>query len=116
MSEVAENQEVQVHQDSKNLALLMWICTIFFGFIPGLVFYLVKNDDNFIKSHSKEALNWSITAIIAYVIAVILSIVVIGAFLFPVIGLCHLIFCIMGAIKASDAKEFKVPMTIRLIK
>ena len=110
MTELVENQ------DSKNLALLMWIGTIFFGFIPSLIFYLIKKDDKFITAHSKEALNWSITAIIAYVIATILSIIAIGVFLFPVIGLCHLIFCIMGAINASNAKEFRAPFILRLIK
>lgn len=116
MSEITQRTELVVNQDSKNLALLMWIGTIFFGFIPGLIFYLLKKDDEFILTHSKEALNWTITAIIAYIVALILSVIVIGVFLLPVIGLSHLIFCILGAIKSSNAKEFKVPVSIRLIK
>lgn len=116
MTDIVENQDAQVDQDSRNLALLMWIGTIFFGFIPGLVFYLVKKEDTFISSHSKEALNWSITAIIGYILALVLSVIVIGVLLIPVIGLCHFIFCIMGAVKASNGNEFKAPMTIRLIK
>ncbi|MEZ4484514.1 MAG: hypothetical protein R2864_07930 [Syntrophotaleaceae bacterium] len=35
-----ETMDVKVDQESKNMALLIWIGTIFFGFIPGLVFYL----------------------------------------------------------------------------
>ena len=35
----------EVTQDSKNTALLVWIGTIFFGFIPGLILFLVKKDD-----------------------------------------------------------------------
>ncbi|MGJ8678802.1 DUF4870 domain-containing protein [Paraglaciecola sp.] len=103
-------------QDSKNIAILNWVLTIFFGFIPGLVLYLVKTDDAYIKGHAIEALNWSITAIIGYAIATVLTIIVIGAFLFPVIGICHLIFCIMGALAASKGDDFKVPFAIRLIK
>lgn len=34
-----------VSQETKNIALLTWVGTIFFGFIPGLVLYLVKKDD-----------------------------------------------------------------------
>ena len=64
-----------INQDSKNLAVLIWVGTIFLGFIPGLLGYLFKNDDAFISAHSKEALNWSITAGIAYVIASILTVV-----------------------------------------
>ena len=51
----------------------------------------------------KEALNWSITAGCAYVLALFLMIIVIGAFLVPVIGVTHIVFCIMGAVAASMA-------------
>ena len=103
-------------QDSKNIAILNWVLTIFFGFIPGLVLYIVKADDNYIKEHAKEALNWSITALIGYAIATVLTIILIGALLFPVIMICNLIFCILGALAASKGDDFKVPFAIRLIK
>lgn len=114
------SEEIQVNneitQDSKNMALLSWIGTLFFGFIPGLILYLIKTDDGYVQDQSKESLNWSITVIIAYVIAAILSIVVIGVFLMPIIGICHFIFCIMGAIATSKGNCFRVPYAIRLIK
>ena len=68
----------QVSQDSKNLALLLWIGTLFFGFIPGLVLYLVKKDDPYIVDQSKEALNWSITVFIGTLVGGILCIILIG--------------------------------------
>lgn len=103
-------------QDSKNLVLLLWIGTLLFGFIPGLILFFIKADNAYIKHQSKEALNWSITCIIGYFAASILTLVVIGALLFPVIGVCHLVFTIMGAIAASKGNDFKVPFAIRLIK
>lgn len=106
----------EVAQDSKNTALLIWVGTIFFGFIPGLILFLVKKDDPYVLDQSKEALNWSITATIAYVAAFILAFIVIGAFLIPVIGLCHLVFCVMGAVGTSKGKPFRVPFALRLIK
>ena len=36
---------VTVSQDTKNLAMLIWIGSIFLGFIPSLIAYLVKKDD-----------------------------------------------------------------------
>lgn len=116
MSDLIEGKSQSTGQESKNLSLLLWIGTIFFGFIPGLVLYLVKKDDAFVLAHSKEALNWCITAIIAYAIASILTVVVIGAFLYPIIGLCHLIFCILAAVNASEGNSYQVPFAIRLIK
>lgn len=106
----------EVSQDAKNMALLSWIGTFFLGFIPGLILYLIKTDDAYVQDQSKESLNWSITAMIGYFVAFLLSFIVIGVFLIPVIGLCHLIFCIMGAVAASKGKAFRVPFAIRLIK
>lgn len=106
----------QVSQDSKNLALLLWIGTIFFGFIPGLIIYLVKKDDPYILDQSKEALNWSITAIIGYVAGLILTILLIGFLVISAIGIIHLVFCILGVIAVSSGKVYRVPFAIRLIK
>lgn len=100
-------------QDQKNIGLLLWIGTFFFGFIPGLILFFVKADDAFIKEQSKEALNWSITA---FIISLVLAITVVGAFLIPVIGLVHLVFCILGVVAMTKGDNFKVPFAIRLIK
>ncbi len=105
-----------VPQDSKNTALLLWIGTIFLGFIPSLILFLVKKDDAYVLDQSKEALNWSITATIGYFAAFILSFILIGLFLLPVIGICHLVFCIMGAVAASKGNAFRAPFNIRLLK
>lgn len=107
---------VAVGQESKNMALLIWVLTLFFGFIPGLVFYLVQKDDVYILGQAKESLNWSITAILGYIVGAILMIILIGAFIMIGVGIAHLVFCIMGAVAASKGKNFRVPFAIRLIK
>ena len=106
----------EVTQDSKNMGLLIWIGTIFFGFIPGLVFFLMKKDDAYIQAQAKEALNWSITATIGYFISLLLTLVLIGVLGFFILGICHIVFCILGAIAVSNGKDFRVPFAIRLIK
>ena len=104
------------NQDNKNMALLIWIGTIFFGFIPGLIMFLIKKDDAYIYSQSKEALNWCITLFILNIVAFILTFIAIGGLIYPIIGLCHLIFCIMGVMAASKGDNYNVPFAIRLIK
>ncbi|MCL1961376.1 MAG: DUF4870 domain-containing protein [Desulfovibrionaceae bacterium] len=42
--------------------------------------------------------------------------VVIGLFLFPVLGVLNLIFCIIGGVKASSGEAFRCPFALRLIK
>ncbi len=103
-------------QESRNIALLTWIGTIFFGFIPPLIVYLIKKDDAYVVDQSKEALNWSITAAFGYVAGIILTIILVGVLVMLAGGLCHLVFCIMGAVAASNGKPFRVPFAVRLIK
>ena len=65
----AESIAPVIDQESRNMALLTWIGTLFFGFIPGLIIYLVKKDDAYVNDQAKEALNWSLTALMGYFMA-----------------------------------------------
>jgi uncharacterized protein len=103
-------------QDSRNFALLTWIGTIFFGFVPALIVYLIKKDDAYVVDQAKEALNWAITACIGFAVAFVLTFVLIGILLVPIIAIANLVFCILGAIAASSGKPFRVPWALRLIK
>lgn len=104
------------NQEARNIALLVWIGTIFFGFIPGLIVYLIKKDDPYVLDQSKEALNWSITAIIGYFAGLILTMILIGVLVLFALGIVHLVFCIMGAVATSSGKPFRAPFALRLIK
>ena len=101
--------------ESRNIAVLVWVGTIFFGFIPALIVYLVKKDDAYVLDQAKEALNWSITALIGWFAGVILMFVLIGVLVFIVVGICTLVFCILGAVAASGGKPYRVPFAIRLV-
>ncbi|MDO4770025.1 MAG: DUF4870 domain-containing protein [Brachymonas sp.] len=109
-------QENAVSKESRNLAVMGWVGSIFLWFIPGLIIYLIKEHDTYARSQAKEMLNWSITVSIAYFACAILSLVLIGLLGFLIVGICHLVFCIMGAVATSNGKAFKTPCTLRLIK
>jgi uncharacterized Tic20 family protein len=108
--------ENQVACRFENLALLVWIGTIFFSFIPALIMYLIKNNDAYALDQAKEALNWSITAAIGYVAGMILTVILIGVLVLWAVGLCNLVFCVMGAIATSRGETFRVPFALRLLK
>lgn len=110
------NVELATPQESRNTALLIWVGTIFLGFIPPLVVYLIKKDDPYVLDQAKEALNWSITAMIGYAAGLILTVILIGVLVMGLVGLLHLAFCIMGAIACSDGRNFRVPFALRLLK
>jgi uncharacterized Tic20 family protein len=100
-------------QDAKNLSLLIWLGTIFFGFLPSLIVFLIKKDDAYVLDQSREALNWSITAIL---ITVILCITIVGLFVVWLVPIINFIFGVLGVVATSSGKPFRVPFALRLIK
>ena len=99
--------------------LLAFVGMVFpFGNILGpLVIWLVKKDDSaFVDDQGKEALNFNITISIAGFVAFLLTFVVIGAILLPIIGIFWLVMTIVAAVKANGGEHYRYPLTIRLIK
>ncbi|MCF7988119.1 MAG: DUF4870 domain-containing protein [Methylovulum sp.] len=88
---------------------------IFFGFLPSLLVYLVKNE-GWVKENARNALNWQLTSIVYYVISWILMLVLIGLFLQWIVVLFNIIFCVMAAVISSKGEYFKYPLTIEFIK
>jgi uncharacterized Tic20 family protein len=104
-------------QDSRNIAVLVWIGTIFFWFVPGLLGYLLKKDDAYVLDQSVEALNWSITAaLITLVGRLVLSVIFLGWLAYAVVSIVHVVFCILGAVAATSGQRYRVPFAIRLIR
>ena len=88
---------------------------IFFGFLPSLLVYLVKNE-GWVKENARNALNWQLTSIVYYVISWILMLVLIGLFLQWIVVLFNIIFCVMAAVISSKGEYFKYLLTIEFIK
>lgn len=103
-------------QESKNLALLCWLGSTLLAFIPGLAFYLAKKDDAYVQDQAKEALNWGITFVLMLIVGNVLTIILVGFLVIIAVWLCHIVFCVMGAVAVSDGKPFRVPFALRLIK
>jgi len=98
--------------------LLAFVGMVFpFGNILGpLVIWLVKKDDSaFVDDQGKEALNFNITISIAGFVAFLLTFVVIGAILLPIIGIFWLVMTIVAAVKANGGEYYRYPLTLRLI-
>ena len=106
-----------VSQDSKNMGMLCHLLGLFTCFLGPLILWLIKKDnDQFVDSQGKEALNFQITVIFAIIASYILMIVFIGIFLWLATIICDLIFCIMASVAASKGENYRYPVSIRLIK
>lgn len=89
-----------------------------FGNIIGpLVVWQIKKDTlPFAADQGKEALNFNITVLIAVAIAFVLTFVLIGLLLLPLIGIAWLVLTILAGIKANEGVAYRYPFALRLIK
>lgn len=105
-------------QEDRTLALLTHVSGIILSFIVPLVIWLTNKDKpgkTWLTDQAKEALNFQITIAIAWVIAIVLSALLIGFLLYPVIWIANLIFCILAAMKANEGVAYRYPLTLRLV-
>ena len=107
----------QVSKDARNMALLCHLLAILTGFLGPLILWMIKKDDDpFIDEHGKEALNFQIALLIAWVVGGLLTVVCVGFFILMAAGICDLIFCIIAAVKANNGELYRYPLSIRFIK
>ena len=118
------SENPQASKDEQNWAMICHLSALAgfvipFGNIIGpLVVWLIKKDTMpLVDQHGKEALNFQITVLIAFVICLVLTLVLIGVVLMFVVGIGALVLTIMAAVKVSNGQfDYKYPFTLRLIK
>ncbi|GAA2022569.1 DUF4870 domain-containing protein [Agromyces tropicus] len=97
------------------------------GFLPSLIIWLVFKDRGaFTNTEAKEALNFQITAIFAYIaiwiVNAILTVVTFGiwgyiGWLLPLaLWIAVIVFSVLGFMQAKDGNHYRYPFAIRLIK
>lgn len=106
-----------LNNDDKNLAAITHLSGTVFSFIPALLVWLLKKESNaYLADQAKEALNFQITVAIAiFVCGSILSWVLIGLMMLPMVWLANIVFCIIAAIATIKGKTYRHPLCLRLI-
>jgi uncharacterized Tic20 family protein len=104
--------------EDRNLAMLTHLSGIILGFIVPLIVWLVNKDNaakSYLTTEAKEALNFQLTILIAYVVGAILSLVLIGYLLIFAAWALTIIFGIMAAIAANSGQYYKYPLSITFV-
>jgi uncharacterized Tic20 family protein len=105
-----------ISSDDKNIVVLTHLGGILFSFLPGLIVWLLKKDDNpYIAENAREALNFQITMVVGYGICWILMFLLIGFALMPLLWLANIVFCILAAVATSKGESYRYPFALRLI-
>lgn len=92
--------------EERTQALLIWVLTIFAGFIPGLIFLLVSKDKPYVYRQAALALTGSIVWVVCMVISAILMVVLIGILTYLLTFLWLLFVCIKGAIACNNGEDY----------
>jgi uncharacterized protein len=102
--------------EERLLAAAIYAISFFTVFIGPLVIWLVKkNESSFIDYHGREYLNLLISYAVYGIVSWILMIVLIGFILAPVVGVLGVVFTIVGAIKAYEGQEYRIPFIFRIL-
>lgn len=106
-----------------------WASFAHFGGILGplpviIIYFVFKDRGSLVKNEGKEALNWQITFVIAYVAAWIITSVlssilwVLAAILWLLplaVWVVNIVFSIQGGIKVNNGGSYRYPFNFRFI-
>lgn len=105
--------------DQRMWAMLAHLGGIVLGFVAPLVVWLIyKERGRFVEEQSKEALNFQITAAIAWAVIFVLTLISLGilSILYFVLWIGVLVFCILAGMAANKGEAYRYPVAIRFIK
>ena len=106
-----------VTNDDRQMATLAHALTLVAGFLAPLIIWITKKGESaFVDEHTKEALNFQLTMLIGWMIAVISAVVLIGFLFMPVLIVVQYLFPILAAIAANRGEYYQYPLNIRMIK
>lgn len=83
--------------------------------VPLVIWMIKKEEMPFVADQGKESLNFQITIAIVMAVCFLLSFVVIGLLLLPIVGIGALILVIIAATKANNGEQYRYPWAIRML-
>ena len=112
-SPIVNSATKPVTQDEKTWGLIAHLSGILVGFLGPLIAMLVKGKESaWVDANAKEALNFEITALIAYLV---IGTITCGIGV-PVVWVAVTVLHVIAAMKVNEGVSYRYPATLRLIK
>ncbi|WP_166844679.1 DUF4870 domain-containing protein [Isoptericola sp. BMS4] len=103
--------------DERTWSIIAHVGGIVTGFLAPLIIWLVYKDRSpRLDDQGKQALNFQLTVLIAYVVGGILTVILIGGLIAFAAWVCAIVFGIMGAVASSRDEWYRYPIAIPFIK
>ena len=121
----AQAPAVQSSRQTAMFAHLSALAGLIIGlnWLGPLIIYLVKKDDDpYVADQARKALNFNLSVfiylLVGGIVTFILTLVLVGLLLIPVlaaIAIAWIVFVIIGAVRANNGEAYRYPMTIRMV-
>ena len=103
--------------DEKLWATLTHVGGIILHWLAPLIAYLVLKDRGpFVRWHTRQALNFQLTLLLAYIAGAVLSLVFIGIFVVAAAVILNIVFSIIAALAANRGEFYRYPVAIEFVK
>jgi len=83
---------------------------------PLAIWLVTRRFYPYVNDHGKEAVNFQIWMSVYFLVSIVLTVVLIGLLLLPLVWLASIIFAIVAAVKANRGQPYRYPLVpIRFI-
>jgi uncharacterized Tic20 family protein len=103
-------------KEARNMAMLCHLLGIVGFFAPLIIWLIEKDKHKFVDEHGRAAMNYQISIMIYYLACGLLCVIFIGFLLLLVLAVLHIVFSIIGAVRASRGKLWRYPIAIPFLK
>jgi len=115
--EVFQMNEHSTQGFDKSMVMVSFIVSAFTAVVGPLILWVLKKDEDPATAEAlRHVANFGLSYTIYGIVAGLLTVVLIGAIIGPIIGLAFYIFLILGAVKAYNGEMYKPPFTLDIIK
>jgi len=121
-----EPEELKQPESSKEARNMAMLCHLFgiVGFFAPLVIWLIEKDKHrFVDGHGRAAINYQISLMIYFVAVCLIRYIgyltrglFIGNMMLNALFIVHVVFVIIGAVKASKGKPWRYPIAIPFLQ
>ncbi|MEO6115908.1 MAG: DUF4870 domain-containing protein [Pseudolysinimonas sp.] len=103
--------------DERLWATLTHVGGIFLHWLlPLITFLLFKDRGPFVRWHTRQALNFQLTLLLAYIAGGVLSLLFIGFFVIIAALVLNVVFGIIAAMAANRGEFYRIPVSIEFVK
>jgi hypothetical protein len=109
-------RQPETSKEARNMAMLCHLLGIVGFFAPLVIWLSEKDKHKFVDEHGRAAMNYQISLLIYYFVCWPLCLIVVGIFLLAILTILHVVFVIVGAVKASRGRAWRYPIAIPFLQ